>query len=245
MPSYNTSQYIGDAVQSVLEQTYQNWELIIIDDCLIDGTDAVISTFYDDRIKFYKNDAHRGAAYSRNRAIKLAKGKYIAFLDSDDVWLKTKLEKQIKFMMDNDYAFTHTDYSQIDESSKLLGVRVTAPKYICKYGFYLYSWAGCLTVIYDAEKVGLIQVEHLKKRNDYAMWLKITRKQPCYLLKENLALYRQRKNSLSSGGVVTLIKHHYKLYRISEKMNPIFSVFFTAINLIFGTCKKIFYVKRL
>ena len=110
MPSYNTARFIGNSIKSVLNQTYTNWELIIVDDCSTDNTDEVVENFKDKRIKFFKNKKNYGAAFSRNRALKLAEGRWIAFLDSDDLWVNTKLEKQISFMKKNGYSFTYTDY---------------------------------------------------------------------------------------------------------------------------------------
>ncbi len=188
MPSYNTADFIEESVQSVLDQTYQNWELVIVDDCSTDQTDDVISKFNDQRIIFQKNDANSGAAVSRNKAIASAKGRYIAFLDSDDLWSKEKLEKQVSFMLEHDYGFTYTEYELIDERSRSLQIKLTGPKHIAKYGFYLFDWVGCLTVMYDASKVGLIQIADIKKRNDYAMWLKVNKQQPCHLLQENFLL---------------------------------------------------------
>lgn len=110
MPSYNTGQYISDSIRSVQAQTYDNWELIIVDDCSTDNSIDVIQSFHEHRIKLLHNEKNSGAAISRNYALREAKGKWIAFLDSDDTWHPDKLEKQIKFMKENDYAFTFTDY---------------------------------------------------------------------------------------------------------------------------------------
>ena len=98
MPSYNTASYIEETVRSVLNQTYTNWELIIVDDCSTDNTDEILDKISDDRIRIYKNKKNAGAAVSRNRALREAKGRWIAFLDSDDFWFPDKLEKQLQFM---------------------------------------------------------------------------------------------------------------------------------------------------
>ena len=113
---------------------------------------------------------------SRNTALRHAKGRWIAFLDSDDLWGPTKLEKQIKFMEENGYAFSYTGYQEIDSDSKTTGVFVSGPKHVTKQGMYNFCWPGCLTVMYDASKIGLIQIEDIKKNNDYAMWLKVIKK---------------------------------------------------------------------
>ena len=244
MPSYNTAQYIRQSIQSVLAQTYLNWELIIVDDCSSDNTENVVSVFLNDnRIKFLKNERNSGAAVSRNRALKEAKGKWIAFLDSDDLWEPEKLEKQIAFMEKNDYHFSYTNYIEIDEKSRANGKRVSGPKRITKHGMYNYCWPGCLTVMFDADTVGLIQIADIKKNNDYAMWLKVCKKADCYLLNETLARYRKRIGSISNHGYMKLIKWHYKLYREVEKKNPVFSFVLTVRNLFFGVLKKIMYVK--
>ena len=244
MPSYNTGRFISETIESVLAQSYSNWELIIVDDCSTDNTDEVIEDYIsDDRIKYIKNDKNSGAAISRNRALREAKGKWIAFLDSDDLWEAQKLEKQITFMENYKYRFSYTNYIEIDEDSIFNGKCVTGPKRITKHGMYNYCWMGCLTVMYDAEAIGLVQIEDIKKNNDYAMWLKISKKANCYLLDETLARYRKRSGSISNHGYMKLIKWHYKLYREAEKKNPIFSVVLTVRNLFFGILKKIVYVK--
>lgn len=244
MPSYNTGRFIKETIESVLAQSYSAWELIIVDDCSTDDTDDVVMAFLtDSRIRYIKNETNRGAAVSRNRALREAKGKWIAFLDSDDLWMPDKLEKQIAFMTENGYHFSYTNYIEIDEESRPNGKSVTGPKRISKHGMYNYCWMGCLTVMYDAETVGLIQIADIKKNNDYAMWLKACQRADCYLLNETLAEYRKRSGSVSNHGYVKLIKWHYKLYREAEEKNPLISLVFTVRNLFFGAWKKIKYVK--
>lgn len=244
MPSYNTGRFIEETIRSVLVQTYENWELIIVDDCSTDDTDAVVATFTDPRIHYLKNEKNSGAAVSRNWALREANGRWIAFLDSDDLWHPEKLEKQIAFMAQNGYAFSYTNYSEINEDSTPKGVVVTGPKKITKAGMYAYCWSGCLTVMYDADKVGLVQIEDIKKNNDYAMWLKVCQKANCYLLDEDLASYRKRSGSISNHSYTALIKWHYKLFREAEKMNPLSAAVCTCVNLVCGVYKKLLLVKR-
>lgn len=244
MPSYNTAKFISETIESVLAQTYPNWELIIVDDCSTDDTDAVVCPYLvDDRIRYIKNEKNSGAAVSRNRALREAKGKWVAFLDSDDLWFPEKLEKQISFMRKNDYHFSYTNYIEIDETTNPNGRSVTGPKKVTRHGMYNYCWMGCLTVMYDAETIGLIQIADIKKNNDYAMWLKVCQKADCYLLCETLAKYRKRSGSISNRGYTKLIKWHYKLYREAEKKNSIVSAALTIRNLFWGVWKKIKYVK--
>ena len=246
MPSYNTAEYIADSIKSVLDQTYTDWELIIVDDCSTDNTDEAVAPFLsDERIKYFKNEKNSGAAVSRNYALREAKGKWIAFLDSDDLWFPEKLEKQVGFMKKNGYHFSYTNYSEIDSDGKPNGTHVTGPKRITKTGMFNYCWPGCLTVMYDKEYVGLVQIADIKKNNDYAMWLKVCRKACCYLLPEELALYRRgRVGSISSYGIKKLIGWHYKLHREAEGQCALLAAFNTFRNLCFGFYKKKVYVKR-
>ena len=244
MPSYNTASFIEETIQSVLNQTYTNWELIIVDDCSTDNTDEVLENIKDSRIRYFKNDKNSGAAVSRNKALCEARGQWIAYLDSDDLWMPEKLEKQIHFMETNGYAFSYTNYEEIDVNGNKTGVRVTGPKKITKTGMFNYCWPGCLTVMFDANKIGLIQIEDIKKNNDYAMWLKVCRKANCYLLDEILGQYRKgRVGSVSTHSIKTMIGWHYKLYHEAEQMGKIQSLFNTGRNLIFGFYKKKKYVK--
>lgn len=244
MPSYNTANYIAESIASVRRQTYTNWELIIVDDCSSDNTDAVVAGFDDPRIRYLKNEVNSGAAVSRNRALREAKGKWIAFLDSDDLWMPEKLEHQIGFMEKNGYRFSYTDYQEISESGEETGVYVTGPKKIVKTGMFNYCWVGCLSVMYDAESVGLIQIADIKKNNDYAMWLKVCRKADCYLLNECLAKYRKgRTGSVSTHSIKTMIGWHYRLYKEAEGQNTLSAFFNTARNMVFGFYKKKRYVR--
>ncbi len=245
MPSYNTGKYIAEAIQSVINQTYKYWELIIVDDCSSDNTDEIVTSFSEPRIKFFKNKINSGAAVSRNRALREAKGRWIAFLDSDDLWRIDKLEKQIGFMEKNGYHFSYTNYSEIDESGNKNGITVTGPKKITKTGMFNYCWPGCLTVMYDAEAVGIIQIINIKKNNDYAMWLKVCQKTNCFLLNENLAFYRRgRAGSISTQSIKTMIVWHYRLFRNAEKQGYLMALFNTGRNLLFGLYKKKWYVYR-
>lgn len=245
MPSYNTGRFIADSIRCVLAQTYQNWELLIVDDCSTDDTCDVAAQFTDKRIRLLKNEHNSGAALTRNRALREAKGRWIAFLDSDDLWDPEKLTKQVAFMERNGFHFSYTCYREIDENGKPNGVSVTGPKKVTKAGMFNYCWPGCLTVMYDARAVGLIQIADIKKNNDYAMWLKACKKADCYLLSEELASYRRgRAGSVSSHGYMTLIRWHYRLYRRAEGQNALCSAVNTCRNLGFGVLKKMMYVTK-
>lgn len=243
-PTYNCGKYIAETIESVLAQTYTNWEMLIVDDCSTDNTREIVGHFKDPRIKYYCLESNSGAAVCRNIALKLARGRWIAFLDSDDIWLMEKLEQQIKFMIDNNYSFTYHNYSEIDETGNVQKGYITGPNHIGKLKMFSYCWPGCLTVMYDRSKVGLIQIEPIKKNNDYALWLKVIRRTDCHLLNGQLAFYRRRQGSISNHSCRSLIKWHYKLFKYVEHSTSIVSTLLTVNNLFWGLYKKIFYIKR-
>ena len=241
-PTYNCGHFIEETIRSVLSQTYTNWEMIIVDDCSTDDTRQIVEQFADDsRIKYHCLEHNSGAAVARNTALRIAKGRWIAFLDSDDIWLPEKLEKQIKFMEDNGYAFSYHKYDEIDEIGKPLGKLLSGPKHISRLGMISYCWPGCLTVMYDAEKIGLIQIADIKKNNDYAMWLRVSRKASCHLLPDLLAQYRKRQGSISNTNYTSLIKWHYRLFKDTESYSCFSAALCTANNLFWGVFKKLFY----
>lgn len=247
MPSYNCGQFVEETIHSVQVQTYHNWEIIFMDDCSADDTIRRVSELREKepRIRLFQNKYNSGAAVSRNNALCEAKGRWIAFLDSDDLWEPTKLEHQVRFMEENGYAFSYTEYQEMDADGNLTGVTISGPKHVTKRGMYNFCWPGCLTVMYDVSKIGLIQIEDIKKNNDYAMWLKVCKKADCYLLDECLAKYRRgRAGSVSTHGISTMIGWHYKLWREAEKRNAVASLWLTGVNLVFGFYKKLKYVKK-
>lgn len=245
MPSYNCGRFISKSIRSVQSQTYSKWELIIIDDCSCDGTANVVLGFMtdDSRIHLYQNPHNSGAAVSRNVALEKAQGRWIAFLDSDDLWEPTKLENQIKFMEDHNYAFSYHDYKEIDEEDKELGVYVSGKEHVGKFDMFACCWPGCLSVMYDAEKIGLVQINDIKKNNDTAMWLKVIRKADCHLLKECLGKYRRRANSITPKPIWQRIWAHYPLFRVAEEMNPVSATFWVVMNVFGNAFKKFKYVK--
>ena len=244
MPSYNTAEYIAESIKSVQSQTHTNWELLIVDDCSTDNTDDVVKEYLTDtRIRYIKNEKNSGAAISRNRALREAKGRWIAFLDSDDLWHPKKLEKQIAFMEENGYAFTYTDY-MIQLNGQWIPYVYTGPKVVNRTMMYNYCYFSTITVMYDREKIGLVQIADLRKNNDYAMWLQIIEKSNCYRLPECLSYYIKHEGSVSSGSKLKLIKWHYILFRKGLDKSAMLSVVLTVRNLFFGVLKKLFYRKK-
>lgn len=243
-PTYNCGRFIAETIECVLAQTYQNWEMLIVDDCSTDNTEQVVRQYNDPRIKYHCLKQNSGAAVARNEALKMAKGRWIAFLDSDDLWTPNKLERQIEFMVANGYSFTYHEYDEIDEQGRKLGHLISGPKKVSHFGMVSYCWPGCLTVIYDANTIGLIQIPPIKKNNDYAMWLLVSQKAKCYLLKDVLASYRKRVGSISNHSYMSLIKWHYRLFKSITQHGTIMCSFLTLNNLICGVIKKIIYKSK-
>lgn len=242
-PTWNCGRFIAETIESVLAQSYSDWEMLIVDDCSTDDTREVVEAYSDLRIKYHRLDKNSGAAIARNSALRLAKGRWIAFLDSDDLWKPDKLERQIMFMIENGYIFSYHNYIEIDENSRFVGKVISGPNHISKVGMYSYCWPGCLTVMYDRTQIGLVQIEDIKKNNDYAIWLKVCKKATCHLLNETLASYRKRSGSISHHGYKSLIKWHYKLFHDAERLPVLTSLFLTTNNLFWGVLKKIVYVR--
>lgn len=245
-PTYNCGRFIAETIESVQGQSYSNWEMLIIDDYSTDNTREIVEQYLekDNRIMYYCLDKNSGAAVARNTALRIANGRWIAFLDSDDLWKPKKLEHQIKFMLKNGYYFSSTERDVIDEDSKVLNKYVTGPQKISKFGMYSYCWIGCLTVMYDAEKIGIVQIKDIKKNNDYAIWLKVIEKANCYLLKECLASYRIRRGSISRQSKISLIKWNYKLFHEVNEFSLISSIFWTSVNIVCAIYKKRFFIKK-
>ena len=258
MLSKDNGRYVEETIRSVMAQTYQNWEIIFVDDSSKDDTISQMMDLmnecrikkpdgsYENRIKVSQNVQSRGMGVSVNSALRDARGKWIAFLNVGDVWESSKLERQIAFMEEHGYAFSYTNYKEMDEHLQPTGKLVAGPRHITRLGMYAFCWPGCLTVMYDAERVGLVQIKPIHKNNDYALWLKVIRKADCYLLDECLARYlRGRSGSITTHGYGKLIKWHYFLFRHAEGMSAPVSFLLMCGNLFFGLLKKLLYVKKI
>ncbi len=247
MPSWNTANFIAESIQCVIDQTYKKWELLIVDDCSTDNTDEVVKPFLaDKRIKYFKNEKNSGAALTRNRAMREAQGEWIAFLDSDDLWTPDKLMWQIKFMKKHNLLFSYHEYEKIDEEDKPLNIYVSGPRMVDKTRMYRYDYIGQLTMMYSAKHFGLIQIMDIKKNNDYAIRLKLFRKDPdaqCILLKKNLAKYRVRKKSISHDKLSKKLRSHYDLFHMCDEKPGAVALWFACWNMFFGVLKKKNYEK--
>ena len=237
-PVHNDGEYVKQTIESVLHQTHKNWELLIVDDCSTDNSVEIIRSFSDPRIRLFRNEANMGAAYSRNLAMREAKGDYIAFLDGDDWWAPNKLERQLAFMNERKCDFSCTAYYRCYEDRPTYRPIAIAPDVIDRKRMIKCDYVGCLTAMYNAHAIGLIQISNsIQKRNDYAIWLHVSEKANCYFLNEPLAYYRVRKNSISRISGWRLIKYHQILFHTELKYNWIHS-WYCAFRNAFWSYRK-------
>lgn len=244
-PTYNSSEYIEKTINSILAQTHQNFEIIVVDDCSTDNTVALVQKCYDNRIIILQNEKNMGAAYSRNQAIATASGDYIAFLDGDDVWLPFKLEQQLNFMITNNIGFSSTDYRIIDHAGNKLGKYITAPKKINHRCFRRTCWVGCLTTMYKRSVYPNLSIPNdILKRNDYALWLKLSEKETCHHMKVITACYRKGNVSISSGSKFRLFKFHIALFKKLYNYNNFVSFFLALRNVFYYFMKNLLFVRK-
>ena len=214
MPTYNSAEFIGAAIQSVQNQTYLNWELFVIDDASNDATIALVEDFVslDSRIKLYQNPKNVGAGASRNTGIKAAKGSFIAFLDADDLWLPEKLLVQVNFMLRNNLAMSFSSYRLMSETGELLPEIVEALPELSYKKLLRSNYVGSLTGMYNVDKIGKIYSPLLRKRQDWGLWLSVLEKSGSALgIQQPLAYYRLRKNSISNNKTA-LLKYNFQIY---------------------------------
>ncbi len=223
-PVYNCEAFLPEAARSVLEQTWSNWECLIVDDCSGDGSFDLAKSLEekDARIRAARLETNMGPGAARNRAIGMAKGRFIAFLDCDDLWKPEKLEKQVDFMIERGITFSYSYYDVIDENGTPLGRTVRPPLELTYRDMLRKNHIGCLTAMYDASALGKIFMPLLRKRQDYGLWLDILKRvEFAHCLPEALAVYRLRGSSISSNKM-DLVKYNWKLFREVEGL-PFFS----------------------
>ena len=226
VPVYNAGSWIEDTVLSVRSQSYTDWELILVDDKSTDNSLELMEYLKDKKVKVIASEENKGASYARNRGVKEASGRYICFIDADDLWSNDKLEKQLKFMEEHDAAFSFTGYEFADESGVGVQKIVRVPATITYRQALKNTTIFTSTVMFDMEKLGKddIMMPHVPSE-DTATWWKVLKKvHKAYGLDEALTLYRRSGNTLSSNKM-TAIQRIWNLYRNVEKLNPIYSAY--------------------
>lgn len=240
MPTYNSSYFVVKTINSVLSQDFQDWELLITDDCSTDGTVEVIkANFNDERIKVAVNSENSGAAVTRNHSIDRSTGDYIAFLDADDLWKSDKLSLQLKFMQDNDYSFTYTAYELIDKEGEKLNCVVdfnNAESVDYKDMLKKKSTLGCSTVIVKRDVFNDLRMPDIRTGQDYATWLLILKKIGyAFCFNKVLTQYRIVPGSISRNKIKKA-KRQWEIYRKFEHLSIIYSCYcflFYAYRAVF------------
>ena len=202
VPCYNMEKYLTNTIASVRSQTFGDWELLVVDDASTDGTMRILHDFsqQDPRIKVAVKDEHSGIAHTRNRCLQRAKGRYLAFLDADDLWHPEKLEKQLRFMQERQAAFSYTSYDLIDENGQPLGKTIQVTRDLNYQAYLRNTLIGCSTVMLDTEKTGKVTVPNFRTSEDTATWLNLLRRGVvAQALPEALTSYRIRVHSASSN----------------------------------------------
>jgi teichuronic acid biosynthesis glycosyltransferase TuaG len=238
-PIYNAEDFLADSLDSILNQSYQNWEAILINDNSTDRSLDIAKHYesLDCRFKIINKKESGGAAKTRNAGIELAKGRYIAFLDSDDIWLANKLEIQISFMKSHNVDFSFTGYNFITEQG-IIGDYVPVPSHVSYKTLLKGNIIACLTAVYDTKKLGKVYMPDVLKRQDFALWLKITKLGvKAFGINESLAHYRLRTGSLSSSKFNTMM-HTWRVYRNVEKLSFLSSCKYLSSHLIGAIIKR-------
>jgi len=221
MPCYNMEKFIAYTIESVQRQTYPHWELLIVDDTSTDKTAEIVKSYQnqDDRILFIVKPKHSGIADTRNQCIQMAQGRYLAFLDSDDLWHPGKLERQLQFMTQRNIGFSYSSYDCIDETGEPLGKTVTAIDNLDHYAYMHNTIIGCSTVMLDRTIVGEVMVPNFRTSEDTATWLNILKKGfIAYAINEPLTSYRIRQHSASSNKLKASTDL-WRVYRQQEKLS--------------------------
>lgn len=239
MPCYNMENYVADSIASVQRQTYPHWELLIVDDASTDGTVEIVKNLaeQDEKIRFVVKTQHSGIADTRNQCIQMAKGRFLAFLDADDIWHPEKMETQLRFMLDNNVGFTYTTYDWIDEEGHTLNKFINTIGNLDYEKYLRNTIIGCSTVMVDTSIVGQVVVPSFRTSEDTATWLNILKEgHLAYALDEPLVSYRIRRKSASSNKLKAS-SDLWKVYRQNEKL-PFFKALYYFGCYAFNAIKK-------
>lgn len=240
-PTHNDQATIGETLASVTGQSFDDWEHIIVDDASKDATPDVLTTYCatEPRARWVGLAKNGGAAVARNTAIDAARGRYIAFLDADDLWLPEKLDRQIAFMQSRDVAFSYASYDKINEAGDVIG-RVTVPPRQSYHDLLKNNTVGCLTAAYDSQKLGKVFMPLIRKRQDLGLWLRLLKQTPrAFGMADVLAQYRIRANSISSNKS-NAAQYTWQLYRDVEQLPLPKAAYYFAHYAFNGVAKTYF-----
>ena len=233
MPAYNAADFIAESIESVRQQTYTNWELLVIQDASNDSTEKILKNFQtqDARIKIHNLPTNQGAGFARNIGIKASKGEYIAFLDADDLWKKNKLRVQINYMKENDLSVCYSSYELIDEEGVPKKRKIQALQTLTFKRLLKANYIGNLTGIYNVKNLGKIYGPLIRKRQDWGLWLLALKKAGIAKgIQESLAYYRLRKNSISQNKF-EMLQYNFLVYRKVMEFSILKSTYYLAAFL--------------
>jgi teichuronic acid biosynthesis glycosyltransferase TuaG len=227
-PSYNSAKFIAETIQSVQNQTYQNWEMIIVDDGSSDTTEQVVRSIIekDTRIQFHKLNQNSGPAVARNTGIEKASGNYMTFIDADDIWFPTFIENNIKTIQETGIPFVFSSYRRANEQLEFVYSDFIVPNKVSYTDILKSNSISCLTAFLDIKKLGKKYMPIIRKRQDMGLWLNYLKVIPfAHGIQETQAIYRIRENSLSRKKS-DLLKYQWQFYREVEKLNVFQSVYY-------------------
>lgn len=246
IPTYNSALFINEAVQSIQEQTYTNWEIIVVDDASTDDTIAILIQLAsnESRLKWLQLPENSGTGVARNTALKQATGRYIAFLDADDLWKPQKLQTQLDFMKTHAIPFTFSAYDCMNEQGALLSISVVPPQNLSYRQLFFCNYIGNLTGIYDTQFFGKVPILPNRKRQDWMHWLSLLKKiKTVKAVPESLAIYRIRQNSISASKI-DLVKHNFGVYKQYHGLSWIPALACMGVFLFTQLVIKPFYIKK-
>tara|TARA_B110000503_G_scaffold67557_1_gene105785 strand:- start:345 stop:1106 length:762 start_codon:yes stop_codon:yes gene_type:complete len=245
-PVYNCEEFLEECIQSVLNQTLKDWELILIDDCSIDSSSRIINKYIslDSRIKRYSFNKNVGAGVARNKGIEISRERFIAFLDSDDYWHKNKLKLQIEYMIRKNIDFSYTNFFVLDKEDKVSKIILT-PKSVNSFSLLFNNYIKTLTAIYDTKRIGKIYMPNYRKRQDWGLWFNLLNKtNKAYRFTEPLAYYRTSNTSLSKSKL-KLVKENFNFYRFFLQKNLLESFIMIILFFVVHFTFKMFFFKKI
>lgn len=241
IPVYNASKYIRKTIESVLNQTYKDIEIVLVDDCSKDNSKEIIDEFIKNHqnIVYHLQEKNTGAAVARNKALDLAKGRFVAFLDSDDLWYPEKIEKQLSLMVNKDIAFCYTAYEMIDDNDNLIKGKIKILQKAEYKHLLKRTMISTPTVLLDRQLIGDLKMPLRRTGQDYAFWLLLLRNvDAAYGIDEALVKVRRRGNSLSANKFRN-IQDVWSIQTKNEKINPFIATYNTIWYVINAFMKRL------
>ena len=245
-PVYNCEEFLEECIQSVLNQTLKDWELILVDDCSTDSSSIIINKYValDSRIKLYSLNKNVGAGIARNKGIEISRERFIAFLDSDDYWHRNKLKLQIEYMIRKNIDFSYTNFFELDKEDKVSKIILT-PKSVNSFSLLFNNYIKTLTAIYDTKRIGKTYMPNYRKRQDWGLWFNLLYKtNKAYRFTEPLAYYRTSNTSLSKNKL-KLVKENFNFYRFFLQKNLLQSFIMIILFFVVHFTFKMFFFKKI